>query len=204
MQDSAGSKANTTKLSPKTDSSWFDKNLDIFTMQDSAGSKANTTKLSPKTDSSWFDKNLDIFIEPDYFSFDSIEYKHALTKGIKDTLGFDEWLGTFTISNMVKGKDFLKIDFSNEEITKIMFITKTFFVLTSYLKSENGMSYGSSLLYFPKTNTLKELESIIVFGLNDNNSLECSKEHFSEVEGYVIEHGHYNIDDDNFIVEFTE
>jgi hypothetical protein len=62
------------------------------------------------------------------------------------------------------------------------------------------MSYGSSLLYNPQKNTLKELESIIVFDIN-KNTLECSKEHFSEVEGYVIEHGHYNIDDDNFITE---
>jgi hypothetical protein len=173
------------------------------TMQDSAGSKANTTKLSPKTDSSWFDKNLDIFIEPDYFSFDPVNYTHKLTPEAKTELSLECWLGKFTISNMVKGKDFLKIDFSNEEITKIMFITKTFFVLTSYINSENGMSYGSSLLYNPQKNTLKELESIIVFDIN-KNTLECSKEHFSEVEGYVIEHGHYNIDDDNFIVEFTE
>ena len=163
----------------------------------------DSTELSLDS-ASWFERNLDLYIQADYFSFDPVNYTQELTPGAKAELSLECWLGNFTVGDMYKEKNCVKVDFSNEEVKKVLFITPTFFVLTSYLKSENGMSYGSSLLYFPKTNTLKELESIIVFGLNDNNSLECSKEHFSELEGYVVEHGHFNIDTENFIVEFTE
>lgn len=172
------------------------------TIQNSVDSKADTTKLSPNSPS-WFETNLDLYIQADYFSFDPVNYTQELAPEAKAELSLECWLGNFTVADMFKEKNCVKVDFSNQEVTKILFITPTYFVLTMYLKSENGMSYGSSLLYNPKTNDLKELESIIVFGVN-NNTLECSKEHFTELEGYVVEHGHYNVDEDNFIVEFTE
>jgi hypothetical protein len=53
------------------------------TIQDSVVAKADTAKLSPKPDSSWFEKNLEIYIPADYIPFNPIEYKHAITKGIK-------------------------------------------------------------------------------------------------------------------------
>lgn len=166
------------------------------------GQVKDSTKLSP--DSSWFEKNLDLYIQADYFSFKPVNYTQKLTPEAKAQISLECWLGNFTISDMFKEKNCVKVDFSNKEVTKVLFITPTYFVLTAYLKSENGMSYGSSLLYNPKTNTLKELESIIVFGINNDNSLECSKEQFSPIDGYVIEHGHFNIDTEKFIVEYTE
>lgn len=155
-------------------------------------------------DSSWFDKNLDLYIQADYFSFSTVNYVHRLNPKDKIKISQECWLGNFTVADMTREKNLVKVDFSNEEFTKILFITPTYFVLTTYSQSENGMSIGSSLLYNPKTNTLKELESIIVLGINNDNSLECSKEQFSPIDGYVIEHGHFNIDKEKFIVEYTE
>lgn len=172
------------------------------TKQDSVVAKADTTKLSPDS-VSWFERNLDLYIQSDYFTFDPVYYTQGLTPEAKAELSLECWLGTFTISDMFKEKNCLKVDFSNEQVTKIMYITKTYFVLTMYSKNESIKSSGSSLLYNPKTNELKKLDSIIVFGVNNNN-LECSKESFSEVDGYVIEHGHYNIDEDEFIFEFKD
>jgi hypothetical protein len=152
---------------------------------------------------SWFEKNLDLYIQADYFSFDPTNYIQELTPEAKAELSLECWLGNFTIGDMFKEKNCVKVDFSKQDVKKVLFITPTFFVLTSYLISENGMSYGSSLIYSPKTNTLKELESLIVLSVDDN-MLQGSKEQFSPVDGYVIERGYYDVIKETFIVEFTE
>lgn len=162
------------------------------------------TKQEVSPDSvSWFETNLNLYIQPDYFPFDPTEYKQPLAPEAKAQLSLECWLGNFTVGDMFKEKDYVKVDFSKEDFTKILFVKENFFVLTMYTNSENGMSSGSSLIYFPKTNTLKELESLIVLNVNDN-SLECSKEHFSELDGYVVEHGKYDVYNESFIVEFIE
>lgn len=174
------------------------------TKQSPAKATADSTKLYPNSiDSiSWFEANLNLYIQADYFTFDPALYTQGLTKEAKAELSLDCWLGSFTISDMFKEKNYLKIDFSASEFTKVMYITKTFFVLTSYNTSENGMDYGSSLLYEPNTNTLKELGPIIVYSIN-NNSLECSREQITQ-DGFLIEHGHYDVSKRKFVVEFVE
>lgn len=178
------------------------------TKQSPSETAVDSTKLSLdyaklSVDSvSWFEANLDLYIQEDYFTFDPSLYTQRLTKEAKAELSLECWLGSFTISDMFKEKNYLKIDFSNEEVTTIMYITKTFFVLTSYTTSGNGMDYGSSLLYDPNTNTLKELSSIIVYSIN-NNTLECSREQITQ-DGFLIEHGHYDVTRKKFIVEFVE
>lgn len=179
------------------------------TKQSPAETAVDSTKLSLDStklavDSiSWFEKNLGLYIQEDYFTFDPVYYTQEITPKAKAELSLECWLGTFTISDMFKEKNYLKIDFSNEKVTKIMYATKTFFVLTSYITSENGMDYGSSLLYDPKTNTLKELESIIIHSMNANNTLECSREQITQ-DGFLIEYGHYDVTSKKFVVEFVE
>jgi hypothetical protein len=164
------------------------------TMQDSVVAKAETTKLSPEPDSSWFEKNLDIYIPADYIPFNPIEYKHALTKGIKDTLGLDDWLGTFTIGDMIRDSTYTMINFSRERNKKIMFITPTYFVLTSYTDAEKstGITYGSSIIYFPQKNVLQELKTFIVFdALGD--TLDGVFEHYEPGEKKHVEYGQYHV-----------
>lgn len=176
-----------------------------------ATAASNTPAASAKTEvslevsdsASWFERNLDLYIQADYFSFNPVNYTQTLTPEAKAELLQEDWLGTFTISDMIREKNYLKIDFSTEEFTKVMFITQTYFVLTAYTKSENGMSYGSSLLYSPQTNTLEELESLIVFSV-DKNILECSKEHYSDDDGYIVEHGTYDVVKKKLTVEFVD
>jgi hypothetical protein len=171
------------------------------TAVDSTKLSLDSTKLSVDS-MSWFEANLDLYIQEDYFTFDPSLYTKGLTKEAKAELSLACWLGSFTISDMVKAKNYLKVDFSSEEVKKVMYITKTFFVLTSYTTSGSGMDYGSSLLYDPNTNTLKELESIIVYNIN-NNTLECSREQITQ-DGFKIEYGHYDVPSKKFVVEFVE
>jgi len=164
------------------------------TIQDSVVAKAETTKFSPEPDSSWFEKNLEIYIPADYIPFNPIEYKHALTKGIKDTLGFDQWLGTFTIGDMIRDSTYTMINFSRERNKKIMFITPTYFVLTSYTDAEKstGITYGSSIIYFPQKNVLQELKTFIVFdALGD--TLDGAFEHYEPGENKHVEYGQYHV-----------
>lgn len=166
------------------------------TIQDSAGSKANKTKLSPNSvvSTAWFETNLDIYIPADYIPFNPIEYKHALTKGIKDTLGLDDWLGTFTIGDMIRDSTYTMINFSRERNKKIMFITPTYFVLTSYMDPDKstGITYGSSIIYFPQKNVLQELKTFIVFdALGD--TLDGAFEHYEPRENKHVEYGQYHV-----------
>ena len=164
------------------------------TLQDSVVAKADTTNLSPEPDSSWFEKNLEIYIPADYIPFNPIEYKHALTKGIKDTLGLDDWLGTFTIGDMIRDSTYTMINFSKEHNKKIMFITPTYFVLTSYMDADKstGITYGSSIIYFPQKNVLQELKTFIVFdALGD--TLDGAFEHYEPGEKKHVEYGQYHV-----------
>ena len=171
------------------------------TAVDSTKLSLDSTKLS--VDSvSWFERNLDLYIQEDYFTFDPALYTQGLTKEAKAELSLKSWLGTFTISDMFKQKNCLKIDFSTNEVTKVMYITKTFFVLTSYKPDSDEVDWGSTLLYDPSANTLKGLESIIVYSIN-NNTLECSRKQITQ-DGFLIEHGSYDVTRKKFVVEFVE
>lgn len=166
------------------------------TIQDSVDSKADTTKLSPDSvvSTAWFETNLDIYIPADYIPFNPIEYKHTLTKGIKDTLGLDDWLGTFTIGDMIRDSSYTMINFSKEHNKKIMFITPTYFVLTSYMDADKstGITYGSSIIYFPQKNVLQELKTFIVFdALGD--TLDGAFEHYEPGEKKHVEYGQYHV-----------
>lgn len=171
---------------------------------------AQTTKLSPKPiDSiSWFEANMDLYIQEDYFTFDPVLYTQGLTREAKAKLSLQNWLGTFTISDMFKNKNSLTIDFSNDTVTKVMYITKTFFALTSYTTDKDEVDWGSTLLYDPSTNKLVELESLVTYGirgwiLSNNNTLECSRKQITQ-DGFRIEHGAYDVPNKKFIVEFVE
>jgi hypothetical protein len=177
------------------------------TAVDSTKLSLDSTKLS--VDSvSWFEANMDLYIQEDYFTFDPALYTKGLTKEAKEKLSLKQWLGSFTISDMFKEKNSLTIDFSTTEVTKIMYITKTFFVLTSYTTDKDEVDWGSTLLYDPSTNTLTELESVITYGirgwiLSNNDILECSRKQITQ-SGFKIEHGSYDVPSKKFVVEFVE
>lgn len=177
------------------------------TAVDSTKLSLDSTKLS--VDSvSWFEANLDLYIQEDYFTFDPSLYTKGLTKEAKAKLSLKQWFGTFTINEMVKAKNSLTIDFSTSEVTKVMYITKTFFVLTSYTTDKDEVDWGSTLLYDPGTNTLTELESVITYGirgwvLSNNDILECSRKQITQ-SGFKIEHGSYDVPNKKFVVEFVE
>jgi len=158
----------------------------ITTTPKESDAASKTSIMNP----SWFERNLGIYIEREYFTFDTINYNQELMLEIKDKLFSDRWLGTFTIGSMTKEKNCIKINFSNHELNdtnEIMFITENYFVFTKYLNADNNTSYGSSLIYFPKTNTITELNSIAVTNINNDHTLKCYKK-----QGCVIEQGNFN------------
>jgi hypothetical protein len=65
---------------------------------------------------------------------------------------------------------------------------------------ETGLTHGSSVLYIPETNTLKELDSIIVVGVY-KNKLIGSLEHDEIGEPTYSEEGFYDIKKEKFIVK---
>lgn len=157
---------------------------------------------------SWFDKYLDIYIEEHLFTFSPTKYVHEPTDEVKDELSLDCWLGNFTISDMRSDKNLITVDCSNEEqgFNKLIYITPDFFVITLYLTSENGMQYGSSIIYDPVKNSIDKLEGIMVTEVAGNR-VEGSREHYSESnpdDGYTIEYGYYNVATKKFIVEYSE
>ena len=177
------------------------------TAVDSTKLSLDSTKLS--VDSvSWFESNLDLYIQEDYFTFDPSLYTKGLTNEAKAKLSLKQWLGSFTIGDMFKENNSLTIDFSTSEVTKVMYITKTFFVLTYYSADSDEVDWGSTLLYDPSTNTLTELESVITYGirgwvLSKNDILECSRKQITQ-DGLKIEYGSYDVTRKKFIVEFVE
>jgi hypothetical protein len=189
-------------------------NMSIQTKQSPAETAVEIAKLSPDStklsvDSvSWFEANMDLYIQEDYFTFDPSLYTKGLTREAKEKLSLKQWLGSFTISDMFKEKNSLTIDFSTAEVTKVMYITKTFFVLTSYSADSDEVDWGSTLLYDPNTNKLTELESVITYGirgwiLSNNDILECSRKVVTQ-DGFKIEHGSYDVPSKKFVVEFVE
>lgn len=163
------------------------------TKQSPAETAIEIAKLSPDS-ISWFEANLDIYIPKEYMFFSPTEYKQALTKGIRDTLGFEYWLGTFTIVDMVSENGYIMINLSKEDHRKLMFITPTYFVITSYMNAEKetGITHGSSLIYFPKKNVVQELETFIVFEV-EGDKLDGALEHYELGEKNYIEYGQYDV-----------
>ena len=159
--------------------------------------QSDSTKLSP--DSTWFETQLGIYIPGEYMTFDPAKYTQGLTKGAKDTLAFEYWLGGFTIKAMDSKDSCITVNLSTEDHTRIMFITPDYFVLTSYMPGDNDreLTYGSSLIYFPEKNLLKELDTLIVFSVN-HNTLNCSMEHYSIGEREYKEFGRYDVTNEKF------
>ena len=159
---------------------------------------------------SWFEKHLDIYIEKHLFTFNPTKYVQEPTDKIKEELSLECWLGNFTISDMTSSKYLIIVDCSNEEkgFNKLIYITPNFFVITLYFTSEDGVQYGSSLVYYPENNTLDKLESIVTYGirgwiLSNNNILECSRKKITQ-DGFLIEYGQYNTTTKKFVVEYSE
>jgi hypothetical protein len=154
---------------------------------------------------SWFDKYLDIYIEEHLFTFSLTKYVHEPTDEVKDELSLECWLGNFTISDMTSDKNLITVNCSNEEqgFNKFIYITPNYFLITLYLTSENGMQYGSSIVYNPEKNTIDKLEGIMVTEVLGDR-IEGLREHYSDTDGYVIEYGHYNRSTKKFIVEYSE
>lgn len=164
----------------------------------------NTDSVKTPKDSvfstTWFDTTLNIFIPQESITFNPTEYKFSLTKGMKDTLAYEFWLGSFTIVDMAAENGYTLVNFSKDEHKKIMFITPKFFVLTSYMKpnKETGLTYGSSIIYFPQKNKLKEMETFIVFGVY-GDTLDGALEHYDIGEKEYVEYGQINVNDGVFI-----
>lgn len=154
--------------------------------------------LSPN--SNWFKSQLGIYIPKDYIKFSLSNFNQDLRKGSKDTLDFEYWLGGSKINSIENTDEFIKIDFSTEGHTRIMFITPNYFIITSYMPGETikDLTYGSSIVYFPQKNTLKELDTIIVYSVN-NNILSCSMEHYNIGETEYKEFGKYDLGENKFI-----
>lgn len=148
----------------------------------------------------WFEENLDLYIPEEYIAFDSGKYKFSLRETAKDTLGFEYWLGNFTIADMVKHKDYTLVNMSTNNHTKLMYITSDYFIVTSYMEEEKGtkITYGSSLVYVPEKNELRELDSIIVKGIVNNKPIAV-KEHYELDQPHFIENGYYDVMNGEFI-----
>lgn len=160
--------------------------------------QSDSTKLSPQQ--SWFETNLDIYIPEEYMAIDLTRYKQDISEGAKDTLAFEYWLGNATIKGMYSKDGYIAVDFSTEEHTKIMFITPTYFALTSYMnvESDKELTHGSSVVYFPEKNILRELDTIIVYSVH-SNMLVCSLEHYNIGEPESKEFGRYDVTKGRFI-----
>lgn len=171
------------------------------TTQDPVTAQTDKVELSPDSaiSTAWFETNLDIYIPQEYIPFNPVEYKYALTKGMKDTIGFEYWLGTFTIADMFNENGYTMIDFSKEGHKKLMFITPTFLVLTSYMDADKstGLTYGATLIYYPEENILQEMENFIVFGVY-GDKLDGAFEHYDIGEKKYIEYGQYDVYDGSF------
>lgn len=150
----------------------------------------------------WFEENLGINISKEYIAFKTDNYVNPLRKSAKDTLNFEYWLGDFKIVDITNHEQFTTIDMSTEFRNRFLFITSDYFVITSYMEPEEdtGLTYGSSLLYIPKDNELKELDSIIVYGIN-NFKLLGYLEHTELNEPQFIENGYYDVITKNFVVK---
>lgn len=150
----------------------------------------------------WFEENLGMHIPKEYTAFTTDKYKHSLSGGAKDTLSFEYWLGNFKIVDMVNHGEFTTVNLSTEIHTRFLFITSDYFVITSYMEpdEETGLTYGSSVLYLPETNTLKELDTIIVMGVY-KDKLIGSIEHDEIGEQPYSEKGFYDIKKEKFIVK---
>jgi hypothetical protein len=159
--------------------------------------QSDSTKLS--LNPSWFETQLGIYIPVEYMTIDPAKYTQELREGTKDTLAFEYWLGGFTIKAMDSIENCITVNFSTENHTRVMFITPNYFVLTSYMpgKSDRELTYGSSLIYFPENNTLKELDTIIVYSVK-NNTLICSMEHYNIGEPEYKEFGRYDVTKSKF------
>jgi hypothetical protein len=150
----------------------------------------------------WFETNLGMHIPKEYQAFTTDKYKQPLSEGAKDTLSFEYWLGNFKIVDMDNHGDFTTVNLSSEIHNRFLFITSDYFVLTSYMEAdqETGLTYGSSAIYLPETNTLKELDSIIVLGVY-KDKLIGSLEHDEIGEQPYVEQGFYDIKKEKFIVK---
>lgn len=159
--------------------------------------QSDSIKLSP--DPTWFETQLGIYIPVEYMTIDPAKYKQELRKSAKDTLAFEYWLGGFTIKAMDSKDGCITVNLSTEGHTRVMFITPNYFVITSYIPGENDreLTYGSSIVYFPENNLLKELDTLIVFSVN-NNTLNCSMEHYSLGEREYKEFGRYDLTNEKF------
>lgn len=150
----------------------------------------------------WFEENIGMHIPKEYQAFTTDKYKQPLSEGAKDTLSFEYWLGNFKIVDMVNHGDFTTVNLSSEFHNRFLFITSDYFVLTSYMEpnEETGLTDGSSVVYLPETNTLKELDSIIVLGIY-KDKLIGSLEHDEIGEQPYVEQGFYDIKKEKFIVK---
>lgn len=159
--------------------------------------EAENVKLSPN--STWFKTQLGIYIPNEHMTIDPSKYSHKLRTGAKDTLGFEYWLGDFSIKAIDSKDNCIKVDLSTEDHTRLMFIAADYFVITSYMPGQNKeeLTHGSSIIYFPEKNTLKELDTIIVFGVN-HNTLTCSLEHYNIGEPEYKELGKYDVIKEKF------
>lgn len=162
--------------------------------------KTESNDAANQSSSKWFETNLDIYIPKEYTAFNYDKYKNPISEGAKDTLSFEYWLGNFKIVDMINHGEFTTINLSTEIHKKFIFITSDYFVITSYMDpdEETGLTYGSSILYLPETNTLKELDTIIVLGVY-KDKLIGNLEHNELGKQPFVEKGFYDIKKEKFI-----
>jgi len=171
-------------------------------VDNSLDSAKNSVTDSNLVSTGWFEENLGMHIAKEYVAFTTDKYTKPLSEGAKDTLSFDYWLGNFKIVDIVNKGTLTIVNLSTEIHTRLLIITSDYFVLTSYMEpnEETGLTDGSSALYLPETNTLKELDSIIVVGVY-KNKLIGSLEHNEIGERPYVEKGYYDITKEKFIVK---
>jgi hypothetical protein len=164
--------------------------------------KVNNTTDSTLVSTGWFEENIGMHIAKECVAFTTDKYIKPLSEGAKDTLSFEYWLGNFKIVDMINHGEFTTVNLSTDIHSRFLFITSDYFALTSYMEpdEETGLTHGSSVLYIPETNTLKELDSIIVVGVY-KNKLIGSLEHDEIGEPTYSEEGFYDIKKEKFIVK---
>ena len=66
------------------------------------------------------------------------------------------------------------------------------------VESDKELTHGSSVVYFPEKNILRELDTIIVYSVH-SNMLVCSLEHYNIGEPESKEFGRYDVTKGRFI-----
>lgn len=159
-------------------------------------------KLSPPPHD-WFKQNLDIDIPEQLIKFSDTCYMNYLSPAAKKELWKEEWLGSKKDVNSVEYKYGVTIvDLSSPNLNKSMYIIPQYFVLSTSTLDSNRVTVESSLIYFPKTNTVKKVNYFFATSIEMENIIMGRMLSYSEDEGYNFSEGYYDPYQDTFVSNY--